>query len=124
MTTPVVSYPIAIPDVPTIWRGDPFVWQLTLQQANGSAQDLTPFGTTWAASLRTSIDAQTSVDFAVDVSALTSGIVKLSLTAVQTASMHRGKAAYGFDVQASGGSISPFTVWRGSVNVDGEYTHG
>jgi hypothetical protein len=120
VTVPNVQYPIVVQATPTIWRGDDFEWEIPLNNADGSPCDMSGFGPAWAASMRVNMDDDEHVDFVVDPAHLADGYITLSLDSTQTAALTFGK--YGFDVQASGGAVSPFTVFTGVLPVDGDYT--
>lgn len=120
-----VQYPIVLGSLPTIWRGDPYQLTLSMFQSDGTTpQDLTGFGSAWSSHMRAAIGSSViAATWTVDVTHLTDGYVVLSLTDVQTAALRKGQS-YGFDVQATGGTMTPFTVWQArSVAVDGEWTH-
>lgn len=112
-------------------RGDAWEWTATVQQTafDGSVSpvDLTSYGT-FTAQARSSEDAATAVDIGIDVTNAASGVLVLSLSGAQTAGMVQpdtgGDLAYGFDVQATGGTLSPDTPMVGSLLIVKDYTHG
>lgn len=118
-----LTYPIRLPDEPAVYRGDPFDWTLAIAAGEDSdgelldPVDLTGYGSAWAATARA---GQEEVAFAVDSSHAAQGYVVLLLTAAQTAQLQ--ERPYDFDVQATGGARSPFTVWAGSFTVVGDIT--
>lgn len=126
MTAPNVTYPIVLTNVPTLWRGDPYSATVRVEKADGTPQDLSPYGTAWAASLRLAFDTLQHIDFTIDSSNAadpTDPRLVLSLDATQSAALITGQT-YGFDVQATGGARTPFTVFVGALPVDGDWTHG
>lgn len=120
----LISYPIELPDEPRVWRGDPFDWTLALAAAESDdgelvdPVDLTGYGTSWAATAR---GGDASIDFDIDDEQAAAGWIVLLLSSEQTAAL-RPNARYQFDVQASGGTRTPFTVWTGSILAVGDYT--
>lgn len=120
----VVGYPIPLAPYRQ-WRGDPLTMELPLVTASGTPVDLAGYGTSWTALLRTSVLATTFIAFTVDTSKVSDPDdprLILTLDGNQTAGML--EALYGFDVRASGGAVSPFTVWTGSLVMDGDYSRG
>lgn len=124
MTAPAIAYPIPLAPVQA-WRGDFLDVELDLLDLNGALVDLFLFGSTWAMQARVNMadPDDEAVTFTPDLSNVSAGkllSVKFSLDGAGTAAMVGAK--YGFDVQASGGSKTPWTVWSGLINVDGDYT--
>lgn len=93
-----------LPPAGGIYRGDPWVLPIT------DSVNLTTFGSAFAAQMRASEDATTFVTVTVDATAASSGTLTLSLTAAATAAMSGTK--YVCDVQATGGTLSPVTLYR------------
>ena len=117
MTIPAVQYPIEVSPLPVIWRGDPYGIDLTFTDV-----DLTLYGSSWSAQLRYSFTTDPAVSFTVDDSDAADGVLHLDLDGEQTAALDQG--LYGFDVQATGGAVDPFTVFVcRRQRVDGEFTH-
>lgn len=128
----MTSFPVTLPNLPTVWRGDPYSGicamgdSASIDEAGAitvvNPVDLSTLGTSWTSQIRTSIAATlVAAEFAIDITHLADGYLILSLTGDQTFALRRG-VPYGFDVQAAGGLTSPFTVWKGSLVVDGEWT--
>ena len=123
MSVPDITYPVQVDTSRVrIWRGDYFEHTLELLDQNGDPVDLTQFGDTWTAQARMNMaDPDTeAVTFTVDAPNAATGLLVLSLDGAATAALVGGK--YGFDVQASGGPKSPWTVFTGVYPVDGDYT--
>lgn len=132
--TAIRGYPVQLRTF-EVWRGDARSVVLRFTKTNRTVDppvvtkiDLSGFGSSWAAQLRQEVDSPTGVAWAVDpqfISDPDDPRLILSLTGEQTAALERRDitAPYGFDVQASGGAESPFTVWWGQFTVDGDYTH-
>jgi hypothetical protein len=110
--TALVAFIVAVAGRVALWR---------------SGTNLTPYGTSWAAMLRQSLTDGSPQSFALDSSAAATGVLVLSLTGTQTAAMNtdsKGVTVWRFDLQASGGTVTPQTPFKGSVSVYGVYTHG
>lgn len=121
MSIPVVAYPITISRPPAIYRGDPYSLTVAMPNVSGSPVDLSQYGSAWTAMLRTSPDGTPAINWTVDATHLAAGYVILSLTGATTAGLTEKN--YGFDIQATGGAVDPFTVWRcPAVSVLGDYT--
>jgi hypothetical protein len=124
MTDVIAQYPAVIDRTIQIYRGDatvPYRLSITVG-AGGTRLPLDGFGDTWTCQLRTSPDGPLAATFTVDSSdAATGWIVLNSLTGVTTAALKAGET-YGADVQATGGDVSPITVWRLAFYVQGDYT--
>lgn len=124
MTAPAIGYPIRLDPI-NAWRGDFLDLELDLLDLTGQPVDLYSFGHTWAMEARMNMTDpdDEAVTFTPDLSNVVGGkllSVKFTLTGTGTAAMVGAK--YGYDVQATGGSRSPWTVWTGLINVDGDYT--
>lgn len=105
-----------------VYRGD--AWQLPINdtQSDGvTPVDLTTIGTAFTSQARISPDAKTAIDITVDASRAAQGILLLSLDGTQTTAMNR--STYVFDVQATGGPLSPLTLYKGSLEVTKDVTH-
>ena len=106
--------------------GDPLTLTINIT-SGGSGVNLTPYGTSWSSDLRQSTTQQIPVPFSVDSSAAATGTLKLSLTGAQTSSMATATgdavSAWMYDLQASGGAVSPQTPFRGEVMVYKPYTY-
>lgn len=123
------GYPIPLDPIRQ-WRGDPLTLVLRLTVPADPPTDppvpvdLSGYGTGWTSQLRRSATSAGHVDFTVDVTKIadpTDPRLTLSLTGTQTTAMTA--SGYGFDVQATGGGQTPFTVWQGKLVMAGEYTH-
>jgi hypothetical protein len=89
--------------------------------------NLTAFGSAWTAMLRQSYSSVDVQSFAVDTTNAATGVLVLTLTAVQTAGMATAPGdltTWHFDLQATGGTVSPQTPFKGMVQVWRDYTHG
>ena len=104
----------------TLIRGDGWRIPITDVATDGTPTDLTGFGSGWSAQMRETADASTSVAFTVDATAAASGQLVLSLAGYATAALTRSR--YVFDVQATGGTITPLTVYRGAILVERDVT--
>ena len=108
--------------------GDPLSITINIT-SGGTGVNLTTYGTTWTADLRTDPTSSTSVPFTVDASAASTGTLVLSLTGTQTSTMATSltctpaPTSWQFDLQASGGTVSPQTPFQGMVIAYPPYTH-
>jgi hypothetical protein len=103
-------------------RGDAYQLPITDVQADGvSPTNLTAYGSAWTAKLRTSFDATTAIDFTVDASNAATGHLVLSLTGAVTGAMLAKD--YVFDVQVTGGTQSPLTLYAGVLSIVKDVTH-
>jgi hypothetical protein len=106
--------------------GDPLTITINIT-SGGSGVDLTAFGTTWGSDLRQTTTQQTPVVFAVNSTAANTGTLVLSLTGTQTGSMATATgdqvSAWMYDLQVTGGTVTPQTPFRGDVMVFKPYTH-
>ena len=75
--------------------------------------DITVFGEFWTAQLRQSPSDKNYIDLLVDDSEADQGVLVVSAPPDSL----KNAGDYIFDVQVTGGEISPFTVWRVSVPV-------
>ncbi len=120
-----MAYPITLPPL-TAWRGDPFSVTLRIKDQAGAVVDLSGYGSAWTSQLRTDLNAgAVEAAFTIDATHaadLTDPRLILSLTGVQTTTLQR-ESWYGFDIQATGGASTPFTVWQGKLRADGDWTH-
>jgi hypothetical protein len=107
--------------------GDPLEIDHQVNKPDGSPMDLTTFGTSWSAMLRQSYSSVDVQSFAIDATSASTGLLKLTLTAAQTTSMATAPGdltTWHFDLQASGGAVSPQTPFKGAVQVWRDFTHG
>jgi len=98
---------------------------LTSVDNNNNPYPLTGYATTWTSHLRPSPLGSPTINFTVDSSKAAQGILVLSLTGTITNTMDlttEGVANWYFDVQGTGGSVSPQTPFRGRVDVYQPYT--
>lgn len=93
-----------LPPAGAIYRGD--AWLLPI----ADSVNLTTFGSAFQCQMRASEDATTYVTVTVDASGASAGNLALSLTAAATAAMTGTQ--YVCDVQATGGTLSPITLYR------------
>ena len=124
--TESIEYPITLTPPKQVYRGDALRFGVSMQAGNPLADvDLFLFGTAWTAQARASTSSGDAavITFAVDI---TTGVVSgklltiyLSLTGAQTAAIPFGEL--GFDIEASGGALSPITPFTGRLVVTGEY---
>lgn len=96
-------------------RGDFFSLPIADTQVDGSETDLTGYGDTWAAYVRSSPDAEPHIAFDVDDSGAATGQLVLSLAGAATGAMIAD--GYVFDVQVTGGSESPLTLYGGTLKM-------
>lgn len=105
--------------------GDPLAITVNIT-SGGTGVDLTAYGSSWASDLRQSVDVTTPVVFTIDSTGAATGTLVFSLTGTQTAAMTTSPGDHTdwtFDVQASGGAVTPQTPFRGEVTVSKPYTH-
>jgi hypothetical protein len=124
VTAPDYRQDIGARSVPA---GDPLTWIITINGPTGTGIDLTVYGTAWGAKARTSYLMEPPVVFTVDYSAAATGVLKLSLTGTQTAGMttdSNDSTNWQFDLQATGGTVTPQTPFKGRLTVQRVNTHG
>lgn len=109
----------------TICRGDNFKWTVTITKTNvdGSTSpvDLTTYGTSWSGQLRGNPDYTTFVDWTIDATNASTGVLVLSLSSATTTTMLL--PVYYYDLQVTGGTVSPQTPFRGTLYVVKDVTH-
>lgn len=112
-----------------VYRGDPFTLPILGElDAAGALVNLGSYGTGWTSQIRLSAAFPDEIPFTVNVSningtvdpAATAAQLVLSLTGVQTEAMT--SRSYVFDVQATGGPVSPLTLYSGSLRVTQDVT--
>lgn len=119
------TWPIGVGDVKG-YRGDPTEFVLSIEGDDGSV-DLLGFGDSFYAQLRYRPDAANVIDFDVDattgINVVTGALETLAirLTDSQTAALEAGHP-YVWDVEARGGTDSPFTLWFGTHTLDADVT--
>lgn len=103
----------------SVVRGDAFTNTVTFRKTASDGTittlDLTTFGTTWRAQLRGGPDYTTFVPFTINQTNAATGVLVFTLTSAQTASL--ALPSYQFDLEVSGGSVSPQTPFRGTLTV-------
>lgn len=100
-------------------RGDGYTLELTFTDNQDPPVALDYSGMTFAAQLRRFEDDTIAVDFSIDDSDSDTGIVVLSLTAVETAELER---AYAWDLELTDGADVPTTILAGTVAVKPDVT--
>ena len=95
--------------------GDGYSLAITCQDSNGAALSQSAY--TWTAKVRKNWYTATAdaTAFTVDATAAATGVITLSLTAVQTRALGFGKQVW--DTQRALGAADPVTVLRGTVTV-------
>jgi hypothetical protein len=105
-----------------VYRGD--AWSKTLRfwadEVGGTPIDLTAFGTSFTAQVRYSATTASFTPFTVDDTDAATGVLVLSLTGDQTGALMN--STYHFDVQATGGALSPRTIITGTLSVTKDVT--
>lgn len=115
-----MNEPVDLGSVP-LYRGDAWRMPITDYAADGTTPtNLTGYGSAWAAQMRQTPDSPTAVTITVDATAAATGQLVLTLAAATTAELTA--SLYVFDVQATGGAVSPITVYRGTVVVTRDVT--
>jgi hypothetical protein len=107
--------------------GNPLKINRQFNNPDGTGTNLvTAFGSTWSAMARQSYSSALAQSFAVDSTNAATGLLVLTLTAAQTTAMATAGdvTTWHFDIQASGGTITPRTPFKGTVEVRRTYTHG
>lgn len=114
-----------------IYRGD--AWEgiqlLPELDANGNVVELSTYGDTWTAQIRYAADAANPISLTVDQSNYDGSVdssptavrISFTLDAATTAAM--ANDGYAFDIQVTGGSLSPYTYARGRLRVSKDITH-
>lgn len=105
--------------------GDPLSITLTVL-SSGSPVNLTTIGSSWASKLRQSVSQTPSISFTVDATNAATGVLVLSLAAATTTTMTTDPGAstsWTFDLQCSGGTVTPQTMFEGNVVAWRPYTH-
>lgn len=114
-----MSLPHRLSYRPIAWRGNAFwipvrCWH---DRAKTSPVDLSLIGDVWTAAYGAETEPVTTDFDDVDNSALADGSIILKLDSATTLSLT--KPVYLFEITATGGAISPCTVFRGTFLVDG-----
>lgn len=108
----------------TVRQGDQFQLPILGElDADGALVNLASYGNVWTSQIRRQSVSDTFVPFTVDQTNIAGGVdsdpaavqLLLSLTGVQTSTLLAG--SYVFDVQVTGGALSPLTPYSGSLNV-------
>jgi len=108
-----------------IVAGDPLTITVNIT-SGGTGVNLTTYGSSWAAMLRVTPAASPAVSFTVNTTNAATGQLILSLTASDTAGLATAPvdgATWQFDLQATGGTVTPQTPFRGALRVVKPYTH-
>jgi len=121
MTDVIASYPIDLGTFP-LYRGDGAGRNqvgIHLQDVNEDPVDLSLFGDEWEAQARSSYATNEAIDLDIDDTGAATGDLIVSIPDADSVALPR---ALVFDVQATGGGISPFTVFRGAFSTDPDVT--
>jgi hypothetical protein len=110
----------------SVAAGDPLEIDLQLNKPDGTGLDLTAFGSSWAGKLRQSSSSAVAQVFAIDATSAATGLLKLTLSPTQTSAMSLtggDTSTWHFDLQITGGTMSPQTPFKGQVQVWRIYSH-
>lgn len=116
-----VSFPIDLGTFP-LYRGDAAGRNkvtITLKDSQDALVDLTVFGDTWTAQAREFIESTEAIELTVDDTNAADGVLEVSIPDDDSAAL---PWALVFDVQATGGTVDPITVFKGAFATDGEVT--
>lgn len=123
MSSTKVEFPIEVPDLP-MYRGDApgrngMNLSLKVDPNAPELVDLTTFGTTWKSQARPVGSGGDTIDLVVDASDAADGVLHVSIPLAKSADLPNILA---YDVQVTGGAISPLTVWAGKFVASGQVT--
>lgn len=106
----------------TVYRGDSFSvpFEFFTDTAKTVHLDLTAYGSSFAAQMRTAPRATVEIPFDLDDTDAATGRLVLALTPAQTAALIYGE--YQFDIQATADPASVKTLIVGTVSVSGDIT--
>ena len=113
-----------------IVRGDFYKIEILPElDADGNVVELSNYGTTWTAKLRPNPDSSTALSFNIDTTNVDGSVdndpatprLILSLTGVQTGTLDQ--AQYGMDLQVTGGTESPLTLYKATIPMQKDYTY-
>lgn len=100
-------------------RGDDYQLSLTFTDSGDPPVALDYSTMSFAAQLRRFEDDIIAVDFTIDDSDSDTGVIVLSLTAVETADLER---AYAWDLELTDGALAAVTILAGTVAVRPDVT--
>ena len=112
-----------------VYTGDAFTLAICGEEdADGNLVNLASYGTAWSSQLRVARASDSDIPFTVDTSNITGGVdssadapqLVLSLTGPQTEALTR--QSYVFDVQVTGGPVTPLTLYTGQLRVTRDVT--
>lgn len=120
-----MGLPIRLNHKPTAWRSNQFVIPIRcwLDRAKTQPLDLSRFGPTWNSQVRLSYGDVLAATFTVTKVFNEDEVfygIDLGLSGSITAALT--EPYYVFDVEVTGGGISPLTVFLGGFQVDGDVT--
>lgn len=117
-----MSLPILLNHKSRAWRSNPLIIpiQCWLDRKKTQPLPLSDFGPTWRSQVRTTYTGPLIAEFDVDVTDLATGRVELSLPGATTATLT--EPVYVYDVEVTGGTLSPLTIFLGSFIVEGDVT--
>lgn len=101
-----------------IYRGDTFVFQLTLKSA-GQAYSLS--GCTFAGQIKEKGKTTTVASFSISIVNQSQGIVRVTLTAAESAKLSAGKS-YDYDIQMTNSGVVS-TILKGPILVTFDVTN-
>lgn len=105
--------------------GDPLTITLNIT-SGGSPVNLTTIGSTWSAHVRQSPSTTPPVVPTIDASGASTGTLVLSLNGAVTGAMATDPTdptVWHFDLQATGGTVTPQTPFKGTVQAWKVFTH-
>jgi hypothetical protein len=119
-------------------RGAAHTYTVTVRKTNSdgstSPVDLTTYGTTWSGQLRGEPGYAAGTAWHIDASSAATGVLVLSLTGAETAAMPShatGRSTdddladtFGYDLEVTGGTVSPQIPFKGVLRLWKAYTHG
>lgn len=101
----------------SIYRGDTYTHQVSIRDSSNVAIDITD--RTYTSQIRRSPSSDVILTFTSAITDASNGVVQISLTSTQTASLDTG--IYIYDLQETNGS-NILTLMRGNVTVTGDIT--
>lgn len=115
------NWPVDLGTLP-LYRGDAAGRNkvaITLVDNDDDPVDLTVFGDAWTSQARRTASSVTAIDLDVDDSDAADGVLVVSVPDEDSAAL-RGSLV--FDVQVTGGTIDPLTLFAGKFSVDADVT--
>lgn len=115
------NWPVDLGTLP-LYRGDAHGRNkvtITLTDNDDEPVDLTAFGDEWASQARANAASTASIDLDVDDTGAEDGVLVVSVPDEHAAAL-RGPLV--FDVQVTGGSIDPLTLFAGKFSVGADVT--